>query len=71
MNVAFLLYTDNGVTTQCIKFVLLQLKVTVQIKGLSRWQQSRALPTASAGTPVYWALGSQGPQSKAFRAEKM
>ena len=36
MNVAFLVYADMGVTRQCIKFVLLQLKVTVQIKGLSR-----------------------------------
>ena len=45
-------------TTQCIKFVLILLKVTVQIRGLSRWQQSRALPTTSAVNPVYWALGS-------------
>ena len=37
-------------TTQCIKFVL------VQIRGLSRWQQSRARPTASAGTPIYRAV---------------
>ena len=35
-------------TTQFIKFVFLLLKVTVQIMGPSRWQQSQALPTASA-----------------------
>ena len=38
------------------KFVLLQLKVTVQIRGLSQWQQSQALPTSSAGTPDYQAV---------------
>ena len=49
---------------QFIKLVLMQLKVTVQIRGLSRWQQSQALslPTASAGTPVY-----RPGQSEAFQ----
>ena len=43
-------------TKQCIEFVLLQSKVTVQIRGLSQWQQSQARPTASAGTPIYRAV---------------
>ena len=41
---------------QCIKIVHLQLKVTIQIRGLSRWQQFRAWPTSSAGTPVSRAV---------------
>ena len=43
---------------RCSRIVLLLLTVTVQIKGLSQWQQSLAWPIASAGMPVYWALGS-------------
>ena len=52
LNVAFW----STLTMQCIKFVLLPLKVKVQIKGPSLWQQYRALPTASAGTPFYLAV---------------
>ena len=54
-------------TTQCIKFVLLLLNVTVQIKGLSLWQQSRAWPTASEGTPLICSLGS--PRLFAFQCQ--
>ena len=49
-------------TTQCLNFVLIQLKVTVQIRGLSWWWQSQALPPASAGQARQF-IG----QSEAFR----
>ena len=50
--------TRRFLSFRCSRIVLLPLTVTVQIKGLSQWQQSLAWPIASAGMPVYWALGS-------------
>ena len=61
-------------TMQCIKFVLLPLKVTVQIRGLSKWQQSQALPTTSAGTPVdqaVWGFSSSNARLGKSLAKKM